>query len=103
MNQPWVYICPPSQTSLPPPSPSHPSGLSQCTGFGFECPVSCIKLGLVIYFTHKSLYGHTFSLLSDKHLRVERLSFVLDDHSTFKETDKLFQTECIIFYSASNA
>ena len=38
---------------LPPPSPSHPSGLSQCTGF--ECPVSCIKLGLVIYFT----YGNT--------------------------------------------
>ena len=29
--------------------PSHPSGLSQCTGF--ECPVSCIKFGLMIYFT----------------------------------------------------
>ena len=27
---------------------SHPSGLSQCTSF--ECPVSCIELGLVIYF-----------------------------------------------------
>ena len=39
---------------FPPPSPSHPSGLSQCTGF--ECPVSCIKLGLVIYFT----YGNTY-------------------------------------------
>ena len=35
-----------------PPSPSHPSGLSQCTDF--ECPVSCTVLGLVIYFT----YGH---------------------------------------------
>ena len=36
----------------PPPTslPSHPSGLSQCTSF--ECPVSCIKLGLVIYFTY---------------------------------------------------
>ena len=43
----------PSWTPLPPPSPSHPSGLSQCTGF--ECPVSCIELGLVIYFT----YGNT--------------------------------------------
>ena len=31
MNQPWVYMCPPSWTPLPPPSPSHPSGLSQCT------------------------------------------------------------------------
>ena len=28
MNQPWVYMCPPSQNPLPPPSPSHPSGLS---------------------------------------------------------------------------
>ena len=101
MNQPQVYMCPPSRTSLSAPSPSHPFGLCQSTGF--ECPVSCIKLGLVIYFTYKSLCGHTFSLLSDKHLRVEWLSFVLDDRSTFKETDKLFQTECIIFYSASNA
>ena len=39
-----------SHTVLPPPSPSHPSGLSQSTGF--ECPVSCIKPGLVIYFTY---------------------------------------------------
>ena len=29
---------------LTPPSPSHPSGMSQCTGF--ECPISCIELGL---------------------------------------------------------
>ena len=35
MNQPWVYMCPPSWTPLPPSSQSHPSGLSQCTGF--EC------------------------------------------------------------------
>ena len=33
MNQPWVYMCYPSQILLPPPSPSHPSGLSQCTLF----------------------------------------------------------------------
>ena len=31
MNQPWVYMCPPSWTPLPPPSPSHPSGSFQCT------------------------------------------------------------------------
>ena len=42
MNQPQVYMCPPSQTPLLPPFPSHPSGLSQCTSF--ECPVSCISL-----------------------------------------------------------
>ena len=25
MNQPWIYMCSPSQSPLPPPSPSHPS------------------------------------------------------------------------------
>ena len=54
LNQPWVYMCHPSQTPLPPPSPSYPFGLSQCTGF--ECPVSCIKLGLVIYFTYGNIH-----------------------------------------------
>ena len=34
----------PSWTPLPPPSPSHPSGSSQCTGP--EHPVSCIEPGL---------------------------------------------------------
>ena len=55
MNQPQVYMCPPSRTPLPPPSPSHLSRLSQCTDF--ECPVSCIKLGLVIYFFSLSCIG----------------------------------------------
>ena len=31
MNQPWIYMCSPTRSSLPPPSPSHPSGSSQCT------------------------------------------------------------------------
>ena len=33
MNQPWIYMYSPSRSSLsiPPPSPSHPSGSSQCT------------------------------------------------------------------------
>ena len=31
MNLPQVYMCSPSWTPLPPPSPSHPSGSSQCT------------------------------------------------------------------------
>ena len=31
MNQPWIYMCSPFQSPLPPPSPSHPSGSSQCT------------------------------------------------------------------------
>ena len=44
MNLPWVYMCPPSWSPLPPPSPSHPSGSSQCTSP--EHPVSCIDPGL---------------------------------------------------------
>ena len=31
MNQSWIYMCSPSQSPLLPPSPSHPSGSSQCT------------------------------------------------------------------------
>ena len=31
MNEPWIYMCSPSRSPLPPPSPSHPSGSSQCT------------------------------------------------------------------------
>ena len=54
MNQPWVYICSLSWTSLPPPSPTHPSGSSQWTSP--EHPVSCIKPGLVIYFTYDNLH-----------------------------------------------
>ena len=42
----WIshrYMCDPRPKPFPPPSPSHPSGLSQCTSF--ECPASCIELG----------------------------------------------------------
>ena len=31
MNQPWIYTCSSSWTSLPLPSPSPPTGSSQCT------------------------------------------------------------------------
>ena len=46
---------------LLPPSPSHPSGSSQCTGP--EHPVSCIEPGLAIYFTYGTRY---FSMLFSK-------------------------------------
>ena len=62
MNQPWVYLCPPFWTPLPRPSPSHPSGLPQRTGL--ECPVSCIELGLVIYFTYSDIH---FSAILSNH------------------------------------
>ena len=54
MDLPWVYMCFPSWTPLPPPSPSHPLGSSQCTSP--EHPVSCIKPGLVIRFTYDNLH-----------------------------------------------
>ena len=41
MHLPWVYKCSPSWTPLPPPSPYHPSGSSQCTSS--KHPVSCIE------------------------------------------------------------
>ena len=53
MNQPWVYMCSPYWPSLPPPSPLHPSGSSQCTSP--EHPVSCIEPRLEIYFTYDNL------------------------------------------------
>ena len=44
----------PSWTSLPPPSPSHPSGSSQCTSP--KLPVSCIEPGLVIHFLYDIIH-----------------------------------------------
>ena len=44
MNPPQVYMCSPSWTLLPPPSPYHPSGWSQCTSP--KHPVLCIESGL---------------------------------------------------------
>ena len=41
MNPPQVYLCSPSWTLLPPPSPYPPSGSSQCTSP--KHPVSCIN------------------------------------------------------------
>ena len=37
-----------------PPSPLHPSGLSQSTRF--KCPASCIELALVICFTYGNIH-----------------------------------------------
>ena len=48
MNPPQVYMCSPSWTLLPPPSPFHSSGSSQCTSP--KHPVSCIEPGLATCF-----------------------------------------------------
>ena len=54
MNPPQVYMCSPSWTLLPPPSPYHLSGLSQCTSP--KHPVSCIEPGLATRFIHDILH-----------------------------------------------
>ena len=54
MNPPQVYMCSPSWTPLPTPSPYHPSGSSQCTSP--ENPVSCIEPGLAIHFTYDIIH-----------------------------------------------
>ena len=54
MHLPWVYTCSPSWTLLPPPSPYHPSGSSQCTSPNL--PVFCIEPGLVISFLYDIIH-----------------------------------------------
>ena len=54
VNPTQVYMCSPSWTLLPPPSPFHPSGSSQCTSP--KHPVSCIELGLATRFIHDILH-----------------------------------------------
>ena len=55
MNQPWIYMYSPSQSPIPPPSPSHPSGSSHAL-------VSCIQPRLVIYFTLARYLFQCYSL-----------------------------------------
>ena len=54
MNPPQVYTCSPSRIPLPPPSPYHPSGSSQCTSP--KNPVSCIEPGLEIHFIYDIIH-----------------------------------------------
>ena len=46
--------CSPSWTLLPPPSPYHPSGSSQCTSL--KHPVLCIEPGLATRFIHDIIH-----------------------------------------------
>ena len=54
MNPPQVYLCSPSWTLLPPPSPYPPSGSSQCTSP--KHPVSCMEPGLATRFIHDIIH-----------------------------------------------
>ena len=54
MNPPQAYTCSPSWNLLPPPSPYHPSGLSQCTSP--KHAVSCIEPGLATHFIYDIIH-----------------------------------------------
>ena len=54
MNLPQVYMCSPSWTLLPPPSPYHSSGSSQCTSP--KHPVPCIEPGLATRFIYDTIH-----------------------------------------------
>ena len=54
MNPPQAYMCSPSWTLLPPPSPHHPSGSSQCTSP--KHPVSRIEPQRATCFLHDILH-----------------------------------------------
>ena len=54
MNPPRVYMCSQSWTPLPPPSPYHLSGSSQCTSP--KHPVSCIEPRLAIHFLYDIIH-----------------------------------------------
>ena len=54
MNLPQVYMCSPSWTLLPPPSPHHPSGLAQWASP--KHPVSCIEPGLATCFIYDIIH-----------------------------------------------
>ena len=54
MSPPWVYTCSPSWPRLPPPSPYHPSGSSQCTSP--KRLISCIEPGLAICFLYDIIH-----------------------------------------------
>ena len=54
LNLPWVYMCSPSWTTLPLPSPSHPSGSSQCTSA--KHPISSVQFSRSV--VSDSLWPH---------------------------------------------
>ena len=63
MNQPLVHMFSPSWLSLPPPTPSHPSKLSQSTGF--EIPLSYNKFPLAVL--HMVMYMFQCCSLNSSH------------------------------------
>ena len=96
MNPPPVYMCSPSWTLLPPPSPYHPSGSSQCSSP--KHPVSCIKPGLASHFIHDIL---RVSMPCSCLMENQFLSLALPCLSSFTShttwSRELFGQRCVIW------
>ena len=104
MNPPWVYMCSPSWTPLPPSSPSYPSGSSQCTSP--EHSVSCIEPELSIHFTYDNLrvsfpFSHIIppspSLTESKRLFSTSVSLLLSRIQGYRYHLSKFQTYTLIY------
>ena len=70
----WIghgYTCVPPHPEPHSHLPSHPIPLDFPSAPGFECPASCIELGLVIYFTYSNI--HVSMLFS--HVYLWRIHF----------------------------
>ena len=92
MNPPQVYMCSPSWTLLPPPSPFHPSRSSQCTSP--KHPVSCIEPGLATHFIHDILhvsmpFSQIFPPSPSKYIFMQRTSLVAQ---TVKHLPTMWET-----------
>ena len=83
-----VHVSPILNTP-PSPSPSHPSGSSQCTGP--ERPVSCIEPGLVIYFAYGNIHvSMLFSQIIPPSLKVCSLHLCLFCYLTYSVIITIF-------------
>ena len=82
MNLPQVYMCSSSWTLLPPSSPYHPSGSSQCTSP--KHPVSFIEPGLATHF----IYDY-----------YSCLNAILPNHPTLSLSHKVHKT--VLYISVS--
>ena len=85
MNPPQCTRVPHPEAPLPPPSPYHPSGSSQCTSP--EHPVSCMEPGLVIRFTYDNI-----------HVSMP-FSQIIPPSSSLTESKRLFYTSVSLLLS----